>query len=713
MIPPPLFHSETLVDTLNAEIQTEAADENIQFYAAAARVLISWLDYELSQVEFIDSKDNGVDAWYVAEGSNPSESGIDLFQIKTHELDENGFLNLKTFDHRSVDDLVRAKNLLLTSNQGHKLPSTALQRLVEYWSHAIRSRQMQGVESAMPVTLNLVLLGEGLTTNAQSEFDRFQSTNQDVVFLDDDVPVQFNAVIHNIDSIINTRWREGNRDWRDISGRKQESISLSPTREGGYISDDRNAVFYCKAIDLVDAYEKLGYQLFEPNVRANIKRSRVNQAIRDSIKYARTRKEFRFLNNGVTITCKSYQAPRGGRKGFAVRFPGVVNGLQTVVALHTAYQELSDDDRSDFGRNCSVLVRILNESAVDDITKVVRATNNQNPMKPRNLVSNSPEQIWYARVFAGTLGWFYQAKEGGWDAFNKDHRRWRPPLNKTPKDFRISARKIRKVDNVDLAQCWLAFIGYSFVAWNNKKSLFDGNYEFVFKMRTMKHGYDYAYNIRKAAEEAYSNEPDPNLMLVSHLSYLFIRKIVPSPQQNRKDTLERLALDANSMSEFELQAKVLEDDTYILNQALRSMSFLFTEFVGFIFYKSLGDNIHKYGYRILNNGSFSLMKNELNIEEIRFMIDCDSYAQNDLLITLWLLFLDTAENLLASDWGQNYRQALRPARYILGNESRSRLYKEVLATNKVLKKRYIPRDWSAGFKENQSIFDFILECLQT
>ncbi len=70
MIPPPLFHSEILVDTLNEEIKTEAADENIQFYAAAARVLISWLDYELSQVEFIDSKDNGVDAWSVLDGSH-------------------------------------------------------------------------------------------------------------------------------------------------------------------------------------------------------------------------------------------------------------------------------------------------------------------------------------------------------------------------------------------------------------------------------------------------------------------------------------------------------------------------------------------------------------------------------------------------------------------------------------------------------------------
>ena len=39
------------------------------------------------------------------------------------------------------------------------------------------------------------------------------------------------------------------------------------------------------------------------------------------------------------------------------------------------------------------------ENAVDKI-KVVRTTNDQNPMKPRNLVANMPEQIKYEQIFA-------------------------------------------------------------------------------------------------------------------------------------------------------------------------------------------------------------------------------------------------------------------------------------------------------------------------
>lgn len=168
--------------------------------------------------------------------------------------------------------------------------------------------------------------------------------------------------------------------------------------------------------------------------------------------HQRTRREFRFLNNGVTITCDVFNKPTAQRPHFAITRPGIVNGLQTVVALHTAYQELSPEDQDDFGRNCSVLVRLLRNDAVDDITRVVKATNNQNPMKPRNLVSNNNEQLVYARLFADQFKWFYEAKEGAWDAFADDHRRWRPNLKKQPKDFRTDRRKIRRLDNADLAQ---------------------------------------------------------------------------------------------------------------------------------------------------------------------------------------------------------------------------------------------------------------------
>ncbi len=86
MLPSNSIHRKTHIDILNGEIQTKSEDESIPFYTAATRVLLSWLDYEISEEFFIDSKDNGIDVWYVPEGSNPSETGIDIFQIKIDKL---------------------------------------------------------------------------------------------------------------------------------------------------------------------------------------------------------------------------------------------------------------------------------------------------------------------------------------------------------------------------------------------------------------------------------------------------------------------------------------------------------------------------------------------------------------------------------------------------------------------------------------------------
>jgi len=179
----------------------------------------------------------------------------------------------------------------------------------------------------------------------------------------------------------------------------------------------------------------------------------------------------------MSASIDSFTKPTSQRPEFIAHRPGVVNGLQTVVALHTAYQQLDDREKEDFEKNCSVLVRLLVKSALEDITRVVKATNNQNPMKPRNLVSNNLEQLIYTRIFASELVWFYQAKEGAWDAFVSDPKRWRPDLHKRPKDFRfINSRKNRRIDNEDLAQTWLAFIGFANEAVNEKKALFDSRF---------------------------------------------------------------------------------------------------------------------------------------------------------------------------------------------------------------------------------------------
>jgi hypothetical protein len=710
-----LIHRQSYIDILRDKIIEKAEDEKLPFYAAATRILLSWLGYQLDSkdITFIDNKDSGIDAWYL------TDAGIELFQVKTHDLTSEGLLCLDPFDNTGVNDLIRAKNLLHFYESSNV--SNNIKDILSRWSYILRDRKTQEVKSPALVTLTLIILGDDLTPQAKEEFNRFQKSNEDPVVIDG-VAVQFNAVLHTIGSIIKREWQEENREWKDMLGKKKDSIRLTPVGEGGWINDNKNAIFYCSAIDLVNEYEALGYQIFEPNVRAEIKRSRVNEAIRESVRHDRSRKDFRFLNNGVTITCKSYELPRGGRKEFIVHYPGIVNGLQTVVALYNASKELSERDKDDFKQNCSVLVRLLTENAVDDITEIVKATNNQNPMRPRNLVSNSPEQIGFARIFAEQLGWFYEAKDGAWNAFERNHKTWRPSLSKIPQDFKHKS-KVRKVDNLELAQTWLSFIGCSYTASEERDQLFENHYELIFKRRTNKHGFEFDYNPKEANSENNSEEGAPNatLMLVSYLSFIFATSIVPKPRENRKEACERLGAEINKklgvddikkLNTLELDGRLSEvDGKFALNHALRYMPFLFTDFVGFILYSSLGKNIHNHGQNILSNHSFDVMKCELDTASIKQKIENKTFENNDLLVILWLIFFGKIEEWMDSNWRQSYRNADRKTRFVLSKETRNRLYKEVKELDEFMQKRLLTKSWAIGVEPNQRLFEFIKKCV--
>jgi hypothetical protein len=386
--------------------------------------------------------------------------------------------------------------------------------------------------------------------------------------------------------------------------------------------------------------------------------------------------------------------------------------LQTVVALHTAYHQLAEREKEDFESHCAVLVRLLVTSAVDDITRVVRSTNNQNPMKLRNLVSNNSEQLLYARLFADQLGWFYEAKEGAWDAFEHDPKRWRPSLNKRPKDFQASnRRKYRRVDNEDLAQTWLAFVGFSVEAVNERKELFDDRfYPLIFLKQTKKHGYDYQ-SITHAREEAVNQSPIPHLMLVAYLTREFAEDMTIGAAQNRQQAYTRLGLDPARMSRSELDARLSQDDKFLLNQALNSMSVLFTEFVGFVLFRAFGESLHRQGPRILENHGYYIMKTQYAPELIKEQIEKQSFAERDLLVVLWLAFVDFIEDMLNSDWRQSYQLANVKVRFVFSKATRERLYKSVIDTNEYMKKRSLRKPWAIGVAEGQGLFDFVKSCI--
>jgi len=711
-----ISHRANLIDTLQNDIarhlELVSAD-----HQAFVRLAAEWLGYSELEEEkhFVDgSGDRGVDFWY------SSASGFEVFQVKSHERGVSGRVQTERFDSQGVQDLQRIVSLL-THEKPEVGGSRKLANFRKQWEYAITTRRLaEAGEEPFLVSLGLVLFGDGLTEPAQQEYDAFCNTLKNPMSYRE-VPVEFRARLYTMDDIIMARWREDNREWRDKDGKKRDSIELEPElrgKEPKWIPGRHNAVFYCRAIDLISAFEDFGYQIFEPNVRANIQKLKVNAAIKKSLTHYTSRKEFQFLNNGLTITCTRYSNPSRNRPAFRVTEPGVVNGLQTVVTLHEAYFELDGAEKKHLEENCYVLVRLLSGEAVKDVNKVVLASNTQNPMQARNLRSNTTEQVYYERLFA-QLGWFYERKQGAWDAFKKDPSRWRTLPNHRTSSFVSTGlgkrTRYRKVDNELLAQTWVAFIGFSSDAVHNKRYLFEEDdwYDLAFLHRTPRHAAQFGYQASTARDEWIDEAPAPASMLVSFLARQLAKEVRLSSRENRESACERLRLDPDNIPREELDVSLSKDDDYLLEQVLSGMSFVFVEFFGYLLYEALGEDIHSAGSRLLQNGSLKYLSGTVDFETVAKNVHSGQTEPDDLLVVAWLAFRHTIDQLMAGPWKQSYQTARNRTRFNHSIDTRSRICKQVDELNKFMEKSQLIQVWAAGIPARIGLYQYFRSILSS
>ncbi len=143
---------------------------------------------------------------------------------------------------------------------------------------------------------------------------------------------------------------------------------------------------YVGMVRLIDYFEflkndsgRLDELIFESNVRGNQGKTSVNRQMRAALDDG-SPPDFWQLNNGVTVTCASIKPIDA--YSLSVEDAQVVNGLQTSRQIfgHFAEKKKDDDDKR------VVLVKLIpvSDDAVRD--KIIRATNNQNPIRSSTLL---------------------------------------------------------------------------------------------------------------------------------------------------------------------------------------------------------------------------------------------------------------------------------------------------------------------------------------
>lgn len=191
------------------------------------------------------------------------------------------------------------------------------------------------------------------------------------------------------------------------------SLNL-PMQHGGslYRFDDDSRieswVFSMSGEDVASLFDQARDRVFARNIRGFLGDSTINQHMRTTL--TEEPQQFWYYNNGVTIVCDEAQKTQeGGQELLNVSNPQIINGQQTTRTLHDAFKEAP---------KANVLVKVIKiprdaKSAKYSyetlVSRIVEATNYQNPIKPADLRANDPKQIVIERELR-KLGYQYLRK---------------------------------------------------------------------------------------------------------------------------------------------------------------------------------------------------------------------------------------------------------------------------------------------------------------
>lgn len=191
--------------------------------------------------------------------------------------------------------------------------------------------------------------------------------------------------------------------------------------------------------------------IFDLNVRPFYGlRGRVNQEIWNTSTSENEADKFWFLNNGITITCDSYDFSRDpDRPIIKLKNAQIVNGCQTSVTIRSA------EELKNLSENVKVLARIYASDNNDFIERITLTTNNQNKITDRDLKANDNVQRDIEKLML-EYDFYYERK-------NKQHKNLR------------GEKKKRIIPNDKCAQAYLAIVrgkpsnarGYLGAIWSN------------------------------------------------------------------------------------------------------------------------------------------------------------------------------------------------------------------------------------------------------
>lgn len=539
--------------------------------------------------DLLDTTDESV--FHYTDG--PNDLGIDfythtgnafqIYQCKSTNLSNHP--NGKVFGSDPVNELIEAVDFVLGEE---RLASHSVQKLKNLFQLNPQNNRL---------TATLVLEG-ALSDSALEHFNNLKSEyrNRNVELRLADEKTLFNTW-HSFD---------------DLAKPRDVELKLRVDGEGLL----KMQSWFCAVIridTLLSAIEKYGNGLFDLNVRSNLRKSRVNAAIRNTISTQKGQKQFIHLNNGLVIICTSFSYSSDNSQ-ITLKGAQVINGCQTLSTIWDYFLNADNDEKIRLQENLRIFVKVIDNSKISNdkrlLDEIIVASNNQNPMNERNLKSNSVEQrsiqiSFYQQPLKPALRYFYIRKDGEFDSLlNSTQKEPKKRYFEINGSKRRGANRYRHLDNEELAKIWWSWIGNAHSVNSGSVKLFsDSTYPHIFMERPSDTYWDQlsSTNFTYRASQLEELAPTQYQYLTAYGVSKYIEALVKkesatSIRKRRVDALIADRIISANANEQEISDALREDADYLNASWLRQMTYTLTEVASFVFlrkYDSLNSEVCK------------------------------------------------------------------------------------------------------------------------
>lgn len=406
------LHEHYSVQAGEKQIFIKDADEKILYILMSASYAMNIFEegffenFVLTDKMLTNKQELLLDAYALIETDLSKEKHLHLFQYKLFDTENNGAspVEVKNFASTMNDLFVHSE-----LRTGSELNNPVFKEIDDLISNFIGGRRDKKIKVKCHFITNAYGISKTNEKIFTDLFGKFEYDKQNHGF---DVQVYGNKEI--LELVTDGKIKIDKEIIELLLDAQQYSYRLEDnSKKEGVGLPDKVLIGICNVNELIRLQNKYHHnQLYSENIRLYLgDRGAVNKDIIQTI-ISPESQWFPYMNNGISLICDGMDIctanPKKNTLPVELTNLQIINGCQTVNALYSAKYE--EDTRDKF-KPSNILIRIyqINPSQQRFKQSIIRATNNQNAIKPYSLFANDPIQIEIQNVLR-KFGYLYDRK---------------------------------------------------------------------------------------------------------------------------------------------------------------------------------------------------------------------------------------------------------------------------------------------------------------